>query len=88
MAGAYYLCGSVPPFVALMNQRAQQIGALHTHFVTPNGLYAPGHYSTASDLALLAMALILVLLYAVIHTPSAAVYLCARRNHPRLPIEG
>lgn len=51
IAGADYLSGSVPAFVTLMNAKAQQIGALHTHFVTPNGLYAPGHFSTASDLA-------------------------------------
>lgn len=54
IAGADYLAGSVPAFVGLMNQKAVEIGALHTHFVTPNGLYAPGHYSTAADLARIA----------------------------------
>lgn len=54
IAGADYLSGSVPAFVGLMNQKAVEIGALHTHFVTPNGLYAPGHYSTAADLARIA----------------------------------
>jgi len=54
VAGADYLSGSVPAFVGLMNQKAVEIGALHTHFVTPNGLYAPGHYSTAADLARIA----------------------------------
>jgi D-alanyl-D-alanine carboxypeptidase (penicillin-binding protein 5/6) len=54
VAGADYLSGSVPAFVALMNQKAKQIGCDNTHFVTPNGLYAPGHYSTASDLARIA----------------------------------
>lgn len=48
------LAGSVPAFVALMNQRAQQLGLTHTHFVTPHGLDAPGHYTSARDLAALA----------------------------------
>ncbi len=54
VAGADYLSGSVPAFVALMNQRAKELGCDDTHFVTPNGLYAPGHYSTAADLARIA----------------------------------
>ncbi len=54
VAGAYYMSGSVPAFVLQMNRKAQEIGCAHTHFVTPNGLYAPGHYSTAADLAKIA----------------------------------
>ena len=54
VAGAYYLCGGVPPFVALMNQKVRAIGCANTNFVTPNGLYADGHYSCPYDLALIA----------------------------------
>ncbi len=54
IAGATYLCGSVPAFVEQMNLKAAELGCAHTHFVTPNGLYAPGHYSTAADLATMA----------------------------------
>lgn len=54
VAGADYLCGSVPAFAAQMNLKARAIGATHTHFVTPNGLSAPGHYSSAADLAKIA----------------------------------
>ena len=54
VAGAVYLSGSVPAFAQEMNAKAKEIGATHSHFVTPNGLPAPGHYSTAGDLALLA----------------------------------
>ena len=55
VAGAYYLYGSVPKFVNMMNyEAANEIGCHDTHFVTPNGLYAPGHYSSAFDLALIA----------------------------------
>ena len=54
VAGAVYLSGSVPAFVQQMNLKAKEIGAYNTHFVTPNGLYAPDHYSTAADLATIA----------------------------------
>jgi D-alanyl-D-alanine carboxypeptidase (penicillin-binding protein 5/6) len=54
VTGAVYLSGSVPAFAKLMNEKAQEIGATHSHFVTPNGLPAPGHYSTAGDLAIIA----------------------------------
>jgi serine-type D-Ala-D-Ala carboxypeptidase (penicillin-binding protein 5/6) len=48
--------GSVPAFVALMNQRAQQLGLTRTHFMNPHGLGEPNHYTTAHDLAVLAEA--------------------------------
>ncbi len=48
------VAGSVPAFVALMNQRAQQLGLTNTHFENPHGLDAPGHYTSAHDLAVLA----------------------------------
>lgn len=46
--------GSVPAFASLMNQRAKKIGMTNTNFVTPNGLDAKNHYSTARDMCLLA----------------------------------
>ncbi len=54
VTGAVYLDGSVPKFASEMNQKAKEIGATRSHFVTPNGLGAPGHYSTAADLAKIA----------------------------------
>lgn len=48
--------GSVTRFVARMNMTAQELGAFNTAFENPNGLTAPGHYSTAYDLALIARA--------------------------------
>ena len=38
-------------FVAMMNERATKLGLTNTHFANPCGFDAPGHYSTASDLA-------------------------------------
>ncbi len=48
--------GSLEAFAELMNRRAQQLGAVHSHFVNPNGLPVPGQYSTARDLSLIARA--------------------------------
>jgi serine-type D-Ala-D-Ala carboxypeptidase (penicillin-binding protein 5/6) len=46
--------GDVPKFVGWMNARAKQLGLKHTHFVRPDGLDAPGHLSSARDVATLA----------------------------------
>ncbi|MDE5780004.1 MAG: D-alanyl-D-alanine carboxypeptidase [Lachnospiraceae bacterium] len=46
--------GSVEGFAELMNSKAKSIGAFDTNFVTPNGLDAPEHYTTAYDLTQIA----------------------------------
>jgi serine-type D-Ala-D-Ala carboxypeptidase (penicillin-binding protein 5/6) len=46
--------GDVAQFVSWMNERARAIGLHHTHFVRPDGLDAPGHFSSARDIAVLA----------------------------------
>ena len=48
--------GSIEAFAEKMNQRARELGALHSHFVNPNGLPMPGQYSTARDLSIIARA--------------------------------
>lgn len=53
VAIAEYLAGSVESFVAIMNERAAELGMTNTHFVNPTGLDAPDHYSTARDVAIL-----------------------------------
>jgi D-alanyl-D-alanine carboxypeptidase (penicillin-binding protein 5/6) len=57
-AAALSVCvaGSRGAFVARMNRRAAALGLRHTHFTTPVGLDDPGNYSTAADLARLAIA--------------------------------
>lgn len=50
---AVQIAGSVNGFVAMMNQRAQELGCKNTHFVNANGLPDPNHYTTAYDLALI-----------------------------------
>lgn len=52
---AVALAGSTAAFAAQMNACARRIGMTDTHFVTPSGLDDETHYSTAYDMALLAV---------------------------------
>lgn len=46
--------GSVARFVSLMNAKAEELGLEDTHFSRPDGLDAPGNYSSARDVFRLA----------------------------------
>lgn len=50
-AAAVSVSGSIPAFVDKMNEKAQALGLSDTHFATPSGLDADGHYTSAYDLA-------------------------------------
>jgi D-alanyl-D-alanine carboxypeptidase (penicillin-binding protein 5/6) len=50
--------GSVEQFVEMMNQQAKAFGLKNTSFRNPEGLPAPGHQSTARDLAIISTRLI------------------------------
>lgn len=52
---AITLGGSLQEFALLMNQKARQLSMDNTNFVTPSGLDAENHYSTAADMAKLAV---------------------------------
>lgn len=54
VAIAEHVGGSVEGFAQMMNERAVQLGAMNTHFITPHGLPMDGHYTTAYDLSLIA----------------------------------
>jgi D-alanyl-D-alanine carboxypeptidase (penicillin-binding protein 5/6) len=54
---AEYVGGSRMEFVREMNRRARQLKLENTHFSNPIGLDAPGNYSSAHDLARLAVLL-------------------------------
>jgi D-alanyl-D-alanine carboxypeptidase len=45
--------GSVEHFSEMMTAKAAQLGGKNSHFVNPHGLTAPGHYSSARDLAVI-----------------------------------
>lgn len=58
VAVAEYVGGSEPVFAEMMNARAAELGMTHTHFVNACGLDAPGHYSSARDVAIMSLALL------------------------------
>lgn len=49
--------GTRPNFEQEMNKTARRLGMTHTHYSTPSGITTPGNYSTARDLATLAIRL-------------------------------
>ena len=53
VALAEYIGGSIPEFANLMNQKAEELGLVNTHFETPHGLDFEEHYTTAYELAIL-----------------------------------
>lgn len=53
-----HVAGGEDTFVDMMNQQAQRLGMTNTHFMNATGLPHKDHYSTARDLAILAIALI------------------------------
>ena len=55
---ALNIAGSEAGFVDLMNKEAKRLGMNNTHFANPVGLPDAQHYSSASDLALLAAAIV------------------------------
>lgn len=42
--------GDINTFVAMMNEKAIELGCNDTHFVNPDGLHDPEHYTTANDM--------------------------------------
>ncbi len=54
---AEHVAGTQPAFVRAMNKRARELKLSNTHFSNPIGLDAPDNYSSAHDLARLAVTL-------------------------------
>ncbi len=50
---AEHVGGDLPSFVMMMNMRAEELGALNTHFNNASGLHDQHHYTTAYDLAMI-----------------------------------
>lgn len=79
VAIAEHMAGSVQDFARQMNQKAAELGMKDSHFVTPNGLDADDHYSTAADMCRLAS-------YAIQNKEFCA--LIQTRNHSFQTIDG
>ena len=58
IAVAELLAGSEEAFAQMMNTQAQRLGMKNTNFMNSTGLPNPQHYSTAQDLAILAIAIV------------------------------
>jgi serine-type D-Ala-D-Ala carboxypeptidase (penicillin-binding protein 5/6) len=54
IAIAEHMDGSVQAFSRRMNDFVARIGATHTHFANPDGLYDKDHFTTAADMAKIA----------------------------------
>lgn len=73
--------GSEQAFVDEMNARARSLGLRDTHYANPIGLDAPGNYSSAHDLAMLARKLMTNRIFArIVDRPSAVL---RSGDHPR-----
>jgi D-alanyl-D-alanine carboxypeptidase (penicillin-binding protein 5/6) len=55
---AEHMAGTEQAFAEIMNAEAKRLGMNNTHFVNSTGMPAPGHVSTARDMAILARAII------------------------------
>ncbi len=58
VAMAEKVAGSVEAFVKAMNEKAKALGLINTHFENPHGLHSENHYTTASDMAIMAQELL------------------------------
>jgi len=59
VAMAEFVSGSEDAFVTAMNNKARALGMVNTNFINPSGLDAPGHLTTAHDIAIMSRELIL-----------------------------
>jgi len=57
IALAEHMDGSQEAFAERMNDKARELGMLHSHFVNPTGFPTKGHYSSAMDMAIVGAAL-------------------------------
>jgi serine-type D-Ala-D-Ala carboxypeptidase (penicillin-binding protein 5/6) len=80
IALAQRAAGTVPRFVRAMNARARLMGLVCSHFTSPSGFYDAGNHSCASDLAMLARA--------ILRVPRLAKIVRTRQAVMRFPIKG
>ena len=55
LALAQAISGNASQFADLMNEKARELGCKNSHFANPNGLPDSNHYSTAADMARIAV---------------------------------
>lgn len=50
---AEYVAGSEEAFVEMMNEKAEELGLIDTHFTNTSGLHDENHYTTAYDMGII-----------------------------------
>lgn len=76
IAIAEHVGGSVEEFCEMMTDKAQEIGAKDSNFITPHGLDHEEHYSTAYDLAIMAdYALNIPYIAEIVGTKNATIFI-------------
>ena len=80
IALAQHVAGTQPAFIAMMNERARQLGLGCTHFTTVSGIIDQGNHSCAADLALLA--------HEVLEQPLLARIVASRSAVVAFPVKG
>ncbi len=80
IAIAQHVAGTQSRYIALMNRRARAMGLTCTHFSTVSGIVDEGNYSCATDLAIIA--------HAVLGAPQLRPIVGARSAVEPLPIKG
>jgi serine-type D-Ala-D-Ala carboxypeptidase (penicillin-binding protein 5/6) len=80
IALAQHVAGTQRRFIAMMNARARSMGLRCTHFTTVSGIIDRGNYSCASDLAVIA--------HAVLEQPRLARIVATRDAVLPFPIKG
>ena len=58
VAMAEFVAGSEEEFVAMMNNKAKELGMKDTHFANTNGLPVENHYTSAHDIAIMSKELL------------------------------
>ena len=74
--------GNQQNFAQRMNQKAAAIGAVHLHFVNPNGMPDVNHYATARDMAkIAAYGMKLPKFREIVSSPAKNIYYLKPRGH-------
>ncbi len=78
---ARYIAGSEEDFVELMNQKAEKMGLVNTHFMNPTGLFHENHKSTSREIAS-------IMAYAMNMSFCRRVLMTQSYNAPFVSVEG
>jgi serine-type D-Ala-D-Ala carboxypeptidase (penicillin-binding protein 5/6) len=86
VAAAEHVGGSLRRFVALMNDKAEELGMTNSRFANPHGLHQASHFTTARDMATLTRAALTHPTFAeLVRTPQARLTIWKPGRRARVP---